>query len=358
MLKSLRAVLGPAPLVGLSMLVLTALSVMAAFRITPSLPPWLAWAAPVALVLFANLYMLVKLVRIWPRIAGTSAQSFRLKSSRKRDPAAAMARLNAMIGLDNVKSEITRLIERLKVESARSDAGLPVSPMSLHMVFTGPPGVGKTEVARLYGEILAGLGVLETGAFVETDRAGLVGGFTGQTALKTKERVREALGGVLFIDEAYSLAPRAAARGDTYGTEAIDTLMKEMEDKRDQLVVIAAGYAEPMQAFLQGNPGLPSRFTKSIAFPPYTTAELVRIFTLMAAAEGLRVDPEGEPALLQYFDEARPRADFGNARTARTLLERAREAHATRLAPTLPATQDALTLLKWEDIETATWKAA
>ena len=115
MLKSLRAVLGPAPLVGLSMLVLTALSVMAAFRITPSLPPWLAWAAPVALVLFANLYMIVKLVRIWPRIAGTSAQSFRLKSSRKRDPAAAMARLNAMIGLDNVKSEITLQIGRAHV---------------------------------------------------------------------------------------------------------------------------------------------------------------------------------------------------------------------------------------------------
>jgi stage V sporulation protein K len=193
---------------------------------------------------------------------------------------------------------------------------------------------------------------------VETDRAGLVGGFTGQTALKTKDRVREALGGVLFIDEAYALAPRAEGRSDMFGLEAIDALMKEMEDKRDELVVIAAGYAEPMQAFLQSNPGLPSRFTKTIDFPSYSTDELLQIFHRLAKADGLDVDPDGEPALLQFFDEARTRPDFGNARTARTLLERAREAQAVRLSQNHTLSPTDLTLLKWDDIETAAWKAA
>jgi SpoVK/Ycf46/Vps4 family AAA+-type ATPase len=348
--------LGPAPVMGLSMLVLTALSVMAAFKITPQIPPWFVYAAPCAIVVGANSYALAMLVRTWRRVRGINAASFRLMPLR-RTQSDAMVRLDAMIGLDNVKAEIRSLIARLRVEAARRDAGLPVSAMSLHMVFTGPPGVGKTIVARLYAELLTDLGVLDAGTFVETDRAGLVGGFTGQTAIKTKERVREALGGVLFIDEAYALVPLSAGRVDAYGAEAIDALMKEMEDKRDQLVVIAAGYVEPMQEFLRSNPGLPSRFTKTIAFPSYSTDELVRIFHGLAEAEGLQVDPEGEPALLQYFDEARTRPDFANARTARTLLERAREAQALRLGSSGSLRAADLTMLKWDDIETATWKA-
>ncbi len=353
----MRQLLGPAPIVGLSMLVLTALAVLAAFKVTPQIPPLIAYAALCGGVLAANAYVLGALTRTWRRVRGVNAASFRLMP-RRRGPSDAMARLDAMIGLEGVKAEIRSLLARLKVEAARRDAGLPTSPMSLHMVFTGPPGVGKTVVARLYAELLTDLGVLESGTFVETDRAGLVGGFTGQTAIKTKERVREAAGGVLFIDEAYTLAPRAGSRSDAYGLEAIDALMKEMEDGRDNLVVIAAGYAEPMRAFLQSNPGLPSRFTKTIDFPPYGTDDLVQVFHGLAQAEGLRIDPEGGPALLQYFDEVRTRPEFANARTARTLLERAREAQALRLSPSLAVGVADLTVLTWEDIERAAWKAA
>ncbi len=349
----MRGLLGPAPLVGVSMLVLTVLSLLSAFHVTPQVPPWAIPAMLLAVAAAANAYVAMALGRGWHRVRGVDAASFRFLAPPR--PGDAMARLDAMIGLEGVKAEIRVLVARLRVEAARSDAGLPVSAMSLHMVFTGPPGVGKTVVARLYAELLAELGVLETGAFVETDRAGLVGGFTGQTALRTKERVREALGGVLFIDEAYALAPRGEGLGDAYGLEAIDALMKEMEDRRDQLVVIAAGYAEPMRRFLAGNPGLPSRFTRTIDFPAYDTPDLVRIFRRLAEAEGLRVDPEGEPALLQHFDEARTRPDFANARTARTLLERAREAQALRLGQEVMLDPAALAALSWEDIERAAW---
>ena len=353
----MRQFLGPAPIIGASMLVLTTLAVLAAFKITPQIPLWFAYAALAGIALSANAYTLLAVMRCWRRVRGVNAASFRLMP-RRRVASDAMARLDAMIGLDNVKMEIRALIARLKVEAARREAGLPVSPLSLHMVFTGPPGVGKTVVARLYGELLADLGVLETGALVETDRAGLVAGFVGQTAIKTKERVQAALGGVLFIDEAYALATQAGGQRNDFGQEAVDALMKEMEDRRDQLVVIAAGYAGPMQDFLRSNPGLPSRFTKTIDFPAYDSAQLVRIFHGLAKSDGLQIDPEGEPALLQYFDEARTKPDFGNARTARTLLERAREAQALRLGANATLSTADLSLLRWDDIETAAWKSA
>lgn len=347
----LRRQLGPAPLVGLSMLVAAGLSVLSAFRITPALPPWSGWAALGGLLLLANAYVLVRMAGLWPRVVGAGGRSFRIASTggSRGD---AMAELRGMVGLDGVKREIETLVARLRVEAARREAGMTVAPVSLHMVFAGPPGVGKTVVARLYGRILRDLGVLEQGQMVETDRAGLVAGYLGQTALKTRERIAEALDGILFVDEAYALASRSHGEVDRFGQEAVDTLIKEMEDHRARLVVIVAGYPAQMDEFLQSNPGLPSRFTKTIVFPSYEADELVGIVRDMAGSEGLRIGPGSDEPLRRHFAAARERAEFGNARSARTLLERAREAQAVRLGPLLEAGAD-LATLTGADIEAA-----
>ncbi|WP_428483938.1 AAA family ATPase [Rhodopila sp.] len=255
-----------------------------------------------------------------------------------------------MTGLSSVKAEISTLIQRLRVEAARRDQGLSVAPVSLHMVFAGPPGVGKTVVARLYGSILRDLGVLEKGHLVETDRAGLVAGYVGQTALKTQDTITRALDGILFIDEAYALVGRAPGETDSFGAEAINTLLKEMEDKRDRLVVIVAGYPGHMQQFLLANPGLPSRFTKTILFDSYKPEELVEIFHTTARRDGLLLDTAANPLLQDFFKLATTGLDFGNARTARTLLERTREAQATRIAPMLGAGSVDLNTLTVADI--------
>ena len=343
--------LGSPAIMGTSMVVLTILSVLSAFRITPQIPAWFAGAIVVGVTVTASLYSLGSIVLAWRRVQGVNAASFRLVPRGRRGDA--LARLDAMIGLDGVKGEIKAMIARIEVETARREAGMPVSPMSLHIVFTGPPGVGKTVVARLYAELLAELGVLQTGAVVETDRSGLVGGYVGQTALKTKERVREALGGVLFIDEAYALVRAGDGQADPYGQEAVDTLMKEMEDRRDAFLVIVAGYAEPMEIFLRSNPGLPSRFTRAIAFPSYGTEELLRIFHSMLQAEGLDLAGNGDGALCRFFDAARRSPDFANARTVRTLLERAREAQAIRLTVDRSLDRKSLATLTEADIDAA-----
>jgi stage V sporulation protein K len=351
----LRQQLGPAPLVSLCMLVMATLGVLSAFKITPSAPPWFGGALLVMLVALATLYILVRVMRLWPKVAAGSRPGIYRLQSRTLAPAGsgALDELAGMIGLATVKTEITTLVQRLKVEAARRDQGLLVAPISLHMVFAGPPGVGKTVVARLYGQVLRDLGVLEKGHLIETDRAGLVAGYVGQTALKTKERVAEALDGVLFIDEAYALVARGGMRGDSFGQEAIDTLLKEIEDKRDRLVVIAAGYPQQMQDFLTANPGLPSRFTKTIRFDSYDADELVAIMHATARREALRLTDESDQALRAFFVQARQRADFGNARTAPTLLERAREAQAVRLAPQLASRGVDLTQVTAGDIAAA-----
>jgi SpoVK/Ycf46/Vps4 family AAA+-type ATPase len=262
----------------------------------------------------------------------------------------AFGKLDAMVGLAPVKQEVRGLVARMAVEQKRRDQGLEVSSLSQHMVFTGPPGVGKTEVARLVGDIYRGLKVLRKGHVVETDRAGMVAGYIGQTAIKTLEKCREALDGILFIDEAYTLA---AAHGDNYdpGKEAIDTLLKFMEDNRDRIVVIVAGYPNQMRRFIDSNPGLSSRFSKTIEFPSYSSAELSEIFKRMAARQQFNL-PDGFEAKLKPWIDSRSKADdWANAREMRTVLEKTREAQAWRLASNPSADVSLVTI---EDIVNAT----
>src|SRR6202453_1516720 len=264
---------------------------------------------------------------------------------------AALAKLDAMVGLAPVKQEVKGLVARMQVEQKRRDQGLDVSALSQHMVFTGPPGVGKTEVARLVGEICRGLKVLRKGHVVETDRAGLVAGYTGQTATRTLDKCREALDGILFIDEAYSLAAPAGEGGANFGKEAIDTLLKFMEDNRDRLIVIVAGYRNEMRRFIDSNPGLGSRFSKTVDFPSYDANELCEIFRRMAARQQFAL-PDGFEAKLKPWIEGRSKADdWANAREMRTLLEKAREAQALRVASDPSADISRVTI---EDIVTAT----
>src|SRR3984957_8022566 len=338
-LQSLRSLLGPHPLVGLCMLLLTILSVLAAFRITPHLPPNLGYVVLALLVASATLYWAGNIVRLWPRVVGGSGGNWQVRLRSKlrivdgtATGSGALDELARMIGLETVKAEIGTLIQRLQIEAVRREKGLPTTPISLHMVFTGAPGTGKTAVARVYGAILRDLGVLEKGHLIETDRAGLVAGYVGQTALKTRQKIADALDGILFIDEAYALVETSGV-GNDFGREAIDVLLKDMEDKRDRLVVIVAGYPDPMRKFLASNPGLPSRFTKTIQFGGYEASDLVAITRLMARHDGLRLSQDADPVLKNFFERARTASDFANARTARTVLERAREMQAARIAP-------------------------
>ena len=236
-----------------------------------------------------------------------------------------LAELDALTGLAEVKAEIHRQVAVLRVEGLRAKAGLRAPTITRHLVFVGNPGTGKTTVARLVGGIYRALGLLTKGQLVEVDRSELVAGYLGQTATKTAEVVASAVGGVLFIDEAYSLA------GDQYGREAVDTLVKEMEEQRDDLVLIVAGYPDPMVVFIAQNPGLASRFRTTIEFADYSDEELVSIFTAMAAA----ADYDLAPGCVERFSmllATTPRGPtFGNGRHARNLLEAAVGRHAWRL---------------------------
>jgi stage V sporulation protein K len=247
-------------------------------------------------------------------------------SSRNADDA--LNDLEAMVGLGSVKSEINKLLASLEIERRRREQNLPVFATSRHMVFTGPPGVGKTVVARAIGDIYRSLGVLRKGHLIEADRSQLVGSYIGQTAPKTLDVCRIALDGVLFIDEAYGLTA-SDSKGD-FGREAIEALLKYMEDHRDRLVVIVAGYPAEMHRFIASNPGLASRFTKTIDFPPYNTSELCEIFRSMAQEQQYQLPIGFEAKLVPWIEGQRHAAQWGNARSMRTLLEKVREAHALR----------------------------
>ena len=271
-----------------------------------------------------------------PAAPGEPAQ--KAQPAKKEEPEKSldelMAELNGLIGLADVKREVNSLINLIKVRKMRESHGLKVMDMSFHMVFTGNPGTGKTTVARLVAKIYKQLGFLSKGQLIETDRSGLVAGYVGQTAGKVTDVVNSALGGILFIDEAYALARKGM--DNDFGREAIDTLVKLMEDHRDDLVVIVAGYTDEMHDFLTANPGLISRFNKYIDFADYTDEELMDILHMNAKRQGYAVSETADAVVRDMLGAMTlsERMDFGNARGMRNTLEKLVQAQANRLATT------------------------
>ncbi|MFG2599514.1 right-handed parallel beta-helix repeat-containing protein [Streptomyces sp. NPDC048462] len=259
-----------------------------------------------------------------------------------------LGRLHAMIGLTAVKNEVTALVNLLSATRQRRAAGLPTPKISQHLIFSGPPGTGKTTIARLYADLLRSLGVLPKGQLVEVARADLVGRYVGHTAQLTKEAFESALGGVLFIDEAYTLTPEGAT--SDFGREAVDTLLKLMEDHRDEVVVIAAGYTREMRRFLDSNTGLASRFSRTVEFENYSTDELLEILSKQATGYGYDCDPEALTALRGYMDGLPRDHAFGNARTARQILETMMTRQAGRIGAMPAPDLDDLRLLLPEDL--------
>jgi len=263
--------------------------------------------------------------------------------------------LDALVGLDLVKDEIKTQVAFLQIQKQRAEAGLAEVPTSQHLVFFGNPGTGKTTIARLVAEMYGAIGLLSKGHLVEVDRAGLVGQYVGHTAMKTNRAVKRALGGVLFIDEAYGLNPPGLQQGNDFGREAIETLLKRMEDHRQDLVVIVAGYPKLMEDFLKSNPGLRSRFAREIEFPDYTYEELVDITRLMASEADYQLGAGADKVIQKIHMKAERNAQFGNARFARNVFEQSLNRQALRLAASgnTSMTKETLQTLEPADFDAA-----
>ena len=263
-----------------------------------------------------------------------------------------MAQLDSLVGLDDVKKDIKNLMNLVKVRRLRKENGLPIPPISLHMVFMGNPGTGKTTVARIISGLYAAIGVLEKGQLIEVDRSGLVAGYVGQTALKTQEVIKSALGGVLFIDEAYSLA---SGGENDFGREAIETILKAMEDHRDELIVVVAGYDGPMEKFINSNPGLQSRFNKYFYFPDYNGEQLLHIFKGQCKKNGYALTEEAEAEAKAMFEELYENRgeNFGNGRDVRNVFEDTVVRQSNRVAALDAPTKDDLMQFLPEDLRDA-----
>lgn len=261
-----------------------------------------------------------------------------------------LAEMDALVGLDTVKKDIRSMINFIRVCKLREERGMKAPKLSYHMVFSGNPGTGKTTIARKLAELYKAIGLLPKGQLVEVDRSGLIAGYQGQTAIKTAEVIQSAIGGVLFIDEAYALVDSDT---DTYGKECIATILKAMEDHRDELIVIVSGYSELMHKFIESNPGLKSRFNKYIHFPDYTGEEMENIFLLQCKNNGYEIETEAQELLRAVFDDWYETRDenFGNGRTVRNSFEKIINCQASRLASDSDITDEELRTLTLQDVK-------
>ena len=274
----------------------------------------------------------------------------KMKEEESKEPEkSGMEELHELIGLKTVKHDVEEMVGLAKVRKMREEKGMKQVPVSLHLVFSGNPGTGKTTVARILAKLYKEIGILSTGQLIETDRSGLVAGYVGQTAIKTSQKIEEAMGGVLFIDEAYALNQE----GENFGQEAIDTILKAMEDHRDKFIVIVAGYTELMKSFVESNPGLRSRFNKFFEFPDYTVEELQAIFMMQCKKYQYKLTDEAEAAIRDEITrmEAEKGENFANAREVRNLFEKIITNQASRVADLENVDEDVLTTITMEDLK-------